>query len=182
MTRYIPLTLDELAQINDCLRVMELSLLCYGTREHSIARLSQFVSQEGGAALDTLMGVLQGTLQRNATSSWRTRIDPWLRGVRRVVFQVCGVYPGKVWAEESLLRGVQAACADFLNKTSRDSCPADDDLAHLKHRVASLHATASAIAPAGRPRSSLRFFGCESYGKLMAVTPGHSREHREGAA
>jgi hypothetical protein len=182
MRRYIPLTLSELAQINDCLRIMELSLLWYGTREHSIAKLSQFVSQEGAAVLDTLMGMLQGTLERDGTSSWPTRTDLWLRGARRVVFQVFGVYPGKVWMEETLLRGVQAACADFLNQTSRCSSPADDELAQLKHRIASLHAAASAIAPAGTPRSSLRFFGCESYGKFMAAARGSSLEDREGAA
>jgi hypothetical protein len=33
-----------------------------------------------------------------------------------MVFQVVGVYPGTVWVEASLLRGVEAACADFLNQ------------------------------------------------------------------
>jgi hypothetical protein len=182
MTRYIPLTLSELAQINDSLRIMELSLVWYGTREHSFAKLSQFVSQERAAVLDTLMGILQATLERNGMSSWPTRADLWLRGARRVVFQVFGVYPGKVWVEDTLLREVLAACADFLNQTSRRSSPADDELAQLKHHIASLHAAASAIAPAGRPRASLRFFGCESYGKFMAAGRGSSLTDREGAA
>jgi hypothetical protein len=182
MTRYVPLTLSELAQINDSLRIMELSLVWYGTREHSFAKLSQFVSQEGAAVLDRLMGTLQATLERNGTSSRPTHTDLWLRGARRVVFQVFGVYPGRVWVEETVLRGVAAACADFLKQTSRCSSPADDELAELKHRIASLHAAASAIAPAGRPRSSLRFFGCESYGRFMAPTRGSSLADREGAA
>jgi hypothetical protein len=182
MTRYIPLTLSELAQINDSLRIMELSLVWYGTREHSFAKLSQFVSQERAAVLDTLMGILQATLERNGMSSWPTRVDLWLRGARRVVFQVFGVYPGKVWVEDTLLREVLAASADFLNQTSRRSSPADDELAQLKHHIASLHAAASAIAPAGRPRASLRFFGCESYGKFMAAGRGSSLTDREGAA
>jgi hypothetical protein len=182
MTRYIPLTLGELTQINDCLRMMELSLIWYGTREHSITKLSQFVTREGAAVLDTLMAMLQVTLERNSTSSRPPHAALWLRGARRVLFQVVGVYPGKVWVEDCLLHGVQAACAEFLNQTSRSSCPADADLAQLKHRIASLHAAASAIVPAGRPRSSLRFFGCESYGKVEVAIRESSLEGREGAA
>jgi hypothetical protein len=182
MTRYIPLTLSEVAQINDCLRIMELSLLWYGTREPSIAKLAQFVSQERAAVFDSLTGLLQARLERNGTSSRPARAGVWLRRVRRVVFQAIGVYPGKVWVEETLLREVLAACVDFLDQTSRRSPPADDELARLKHRIAALHAAASAIVPAGRPRSSLHFFGCKSYGKIMAATRGSSLEDREGAA
>jgi hypothetical protein len=173
MTRYTPVGLGDMARINDALRTVELSLLWYGTRDPSPGRLRRFVVEQGAADLEEAMDLLRVRTEAGTRSASGLRTRLWLRGLRRLVFQVFGRYPGKVWVEEQFLREVLDLCTEFVSRTAKAAVPpSDDELALLKHRAALLHARASRLVPVGRPRTSLRFFGCESYGRSAFPAEG----------
>jgi hypothetical protein len=59
MTHYTPVSLGDMARINDALRTVELSLLWYGTRDPSPGRLRRFVVEQGAADLEEAMDLLR---------------------------------------------------------------------------------------------------------------------------
>lgn len=165
---YIPLTVSEAALVNDSLRIMELSLLWYGTREHSWERFSKFVVEEGANAISNARAMITAKMHRRVRPLRYMGLLCWYGIMKRIFFQLTGIAFGRFWVRNDLCSEIAEVTTRFLTLSSRDCCPADEELASLKREVSIRHALMSGVLPVGSPRSRLRFYGCEDYGKIAS--------------
>jgi hypothetical protein len=163
LRNYLPLTGAEAGALCETLRILKLSIVWYGTRDHSWERLARFTATDIAPFLRNTSAMIEGKLR-----VVRRRRSPELSllTIARLLFHHwTGWYTGYAWVDDELLREIGREVKEFLRLTENPCPETDDPLFAVLHSIWESVNRLGSLAPSGRPREELRFFGCEDYGK-----------------
>jgi hypothetical protein len=168
MTMGRSLSISEVRIINDCLRSIELSLIWFGTRHHSWTDLHGFFLAEGKGIIGRAL-TLVGPFPQGPEPHEARRQSNWGATIKRLVFQLTGVYPGRAFVDGDLLNEIHSCCRDAVDRLVLSETCNEPLLVELKQRAAALHGRMAKVAPISSPSATLSFFGQEDYGKIKTA-------------